>query len=169
MAIQKRMSDEFESVGYYSAKAGRTFQEASKIWRSNSVDYAALNAKDRIQAIKAFQRGFVSGKTKANPTSFPKGKFIPVEAVRYNRNGTVTVKVKDSVVRSNPTLKRNMANGYIAGGVFHPIRSSPDYDPSAVGEKRKTKKKTTKKKAAPKRKAVKRAPANKKKTTKRKR
>lgn len=108
---------------------------------------------------------------KKNPTSFPKGKFIKVEAVRYNRNGTVTVKVKDSVVKRNPTLRRNTA-GFIEGGVFHPIRSGAGYDPSMVGESRKrkpAKRKAAKKKAAPKRKAVKRAAPKKKKTAKRRR
>ena len=66
---------------------------------------------------------------------FPKGKFIKVDAVRLNRNGTVTVKVPDSVVRRNPSLKRNIAGGaYGAGGVFHPFRSSPDYDPDRAGD-----------------------------------
>ena len=55
------------------------------------------------------------------------GKWIKANAVRVNRNGTVSIKT-----RSNP---RNIAAGaYGAGGVFHPFRSSPDYDPDRAGD-----------------------------------
>jgi hypothetical protein len=55
------------------------------------------------------------------------GKWIKADAVRVNRNGTISIKT-----RSNP---RNIAAGaYDAGGVFHPFRSSPDYDPDRAGD-----------------------------------
>lgn len=55
------------------------------------------------------------------------GKWIKADAVRVNRNGSISIKT-----RSNP---RNIAAGvYGAGGVFHPFRSSPDYDPDRAGD-----------------------------------
>lgn len=76
--------------------------------------------------------------------------------------------VKGKFVRAS---RQNIAEGFYAGGVFHPIRHSPDYDPSRAGEggsKRKKKAKAkTKAKAAPKRKAAPKKKAAKKKTVKR--
>jgi|SRR5579885_2867758 hypothetical protein len=46
----------------------------------------------------------------ARPGRMIKGKFVP-----------------------NPK-RRNISEGFYAGGVFHPIRSAADYDPSRAGE-----------------------------------
>lgn len=54
------------------------------------------------------------------------GKFIKAEAVRFNRNGTVTVKT-----RSNP---RNVQAGFYDATGFHPLRASSDYDPDRAGD-----------------------------------
>ena len=113
---------------------------------------------------------------KVNPAKMPKGKFFKVEAARVNRDGSVTLKVPDSVVKRNPALRRNIAGGMMTATGFHPFRSSPDYDPDRAEDEygartdnkgfTRTRKGTTKKKAAPKRK-----PATKKKkaTAKKKR
>jgi len=91
--------------------------------------------------------------------SIPRGKFIPVSAVRINRNGTVDVKVSGATARKlqNPKPKRrNVAAGfYDEDGYFHPIRASYDYNAGRVGEKGKAKKRkpATKKRAAKKAKA----------------
>ena len=88
--------------------------------------------------------------------AIPKGKFIPVQAVRVNRNGTVDVKVSGATANklANPKRrkKRNVAAGFFdEDGYFHPIRASYDYSPGRVGEKG-AKKRATKKKAKTKRK-----------------
>ena len=47
---------------------------------------------------------------KTNPARKPPiGKFIKADAVKFNRNGTVTLKVRDSVIKRNPSLKRKTA------------------------------------------------------------
>ena len=100
---------------------------------------------------------------KKNPT-MPKGKFFKVEAARVNRDGSVTLKVPDSVVKRNPALRRNIAGGMMTTTGFHPFRSSPDYDPDRAGDEygartdnkgfTRVRKGMAKKKAAPKRKAA---------------
>lgn len=46
---------------------------------------------------------------------------------------SVNIFLKESA-RQNPKQKRNIQMGYYGGGTFHPIRSSIDYSPAAVGE-----------------------------------
>lgn len=36
-------------------------------------------------------------------------------------------------VKSNPVSRKNIAEGFWANGVFHPIRHSSDYRPEALG------------------------------------
>jgi hypothetical protein len=96
--------------------------------------------------------------------ALPKGKFFKVNAAKVNRDGSVTLSIPDSVMRkANPKKRRNVAQGFMAGGVFHPIRSSYDYDPERAnddygdygsGRKPAKRKAAAKKKAAPKRKPV---------------
>lgn len=65
---------------------------------------------------------------KSNPVMKPKkNKWIKANAIKFNRNGTVSIKTQ-----SNP---RNVAAGvYGRDGVFHPFRSSSDYDPDRAGD-----------------------------------
>lgn len=58
--------------------------------------------------------------------------------VRVNSAGKVQILMSGAkLTKPNPRKKRNesVAMGFWRGGVFHPIRSSDDYDPEAVGEK----------------------------------
>lgn len=53
---------------------------------------------------------------------------------------------KKHIIRGRNPLKHNIAMGFHdKDGNFHPIRSSPDYSPGRVGEKR-AKRKTTRRK-----------------------
>jgi len=64
---------------------------------------------------------------------------------------------------------QNIAQGFYVGDKFHPIRSSPDYDPARAGEGGKKKKKAktkAKAKAAPKKKTKSKAKSPKKKAAK---
>lgn len=90
-------------------------------------------------------------------------KIIPVDAIIQTTDGKI-----HALRTKNPGRTKNVAMGYMAGGVFHPIRASADYDESRVGESRaggrkKKAKKVTKK--ATKRTAAKR-PTSKKKAKK---
>lgn len=69
-----------------------------------------------------------------------------VIAVKVRPDGTIS-----KVYRTNnPGRVKNVAEGFMAGGVFHPIRHSSDYDAGRVGEgTRKKKKKATTKKRKP--------------------
>lgn len=89
--------------------------------------------------------------------AIPKGKFIPVQAVRLNRNGTISIKVSSATARKLNPRKRNVEMGFYNATGFHPIRSSHDYDPdlasndygdfgSGVKKKRKPAKKKAKSK-----------------------
>ena len=88
-----------------------------------------------------------------NP-GIPVGKFLPA---RLNPNGTVSFLMKGKPVRK----ARNISEGFIAGGVFHPIRHASDYRPEALsgpegtrarsGARSTTRKKVVKKKATKKR------------------
>lgn len=90
---------------------------------------------------------------KSNP-GIPVGKFIPA---RLNPDGTVSFLMKGKPVRK----ARNISEGFIAGGVFHPIRHASDYRPEALsgpegtrarsGARSTTRKKVVKKKATKKR------------------
>ena len=57
--------------------------------------------------------------------------------VRVNAKGKVQISLP--ATSANPRMKRrkneSVAMGFWRGGVFHPIRSSDDYDPEAVGER----------------------------------
>jgi len=76
---------------------------------------------------------------KKNPTvstsALPIGTWQPAHAIRQNADGTV-----DILREKNSGRRANISEGFMAGGVFHPIRHSADYDSSRVGEKRKKKK-----------------------------
>ena len=88
------------------------------------------------------------------------GKVIPA-------SGVIIDKKHGKVHIINPGKIRNMAQGFFdQSGVFHPIRSSGDYDSSRVGESKK-KKKTTKKRAKATKKSSKKK-VTKKKVTKKK-
>lgn len=83
-------------------------------------------------------------KREGNPTvptsSLPIGTWEPAHAIRQNADGTI------DVLREKNTGKRraNISEGFMAGGVFHPIRAAGDYDASRAGEARKYKKKRKK-------------------------
>lgn len=73
---------------------------------------------------------------KCNPVlNPPKGKWIKATGVKFNRNGTVSIKATGKA-RKNP---RNVAEGFYAGGVFHPIRGAYDYDRVRGGDDEKFK------------------------------
>lgn len=97
-------------------------------------------------------------KREENPTvtasSLPIGEWSPAHAIRQNIDGTI-----DILREKNSGRRANISQGYMVGGVFHPIRSAADYDPSRVGEGGKKKRKVAKKKK----------PATKKRVTPRKR
>lgn len=91
-------------------------------------------------------------KREGNPTvtasSIPIGEWSPAHAIRRNADGTV------DILREKNSGKRraNISEGFMAGGVFHPIRSAADYDASRVGEsKGKKRKAPARKKASTKR------------------
>lgn len=81
---------------------------------------------------------------KKNPTittsTLPIGEWSPAHAIRRNADGSV------DILREKNSGKRraNISEGFMAGGVFHPIRHSADYDASRVGEGRVYKKKRKK-------------------------
>jgi len=55
-----------------------------------------------------------------------RNKWIPVEAIKITNSGKVQVKTR------NP---RNVqAGAYGPDGIFHPFRSSSDYDPDRAGD-----------------------------------
>lgn len=67
---------------------------------------------------------------KTNPLPIPKGKWIKVNKVKVNRNGSVTLAVPQSSLKKNPARKkRNVEAGFWNATGFHPLRSSFDYDP----------------------------------------
>lgn len=87
-----------------------------------------------------------------NPTittsTLPIGEWSPAHAIRRNADGTV------DILREKNSGKRraNISEGFMSGGVFHPIRSAADYDASRVGEsKGKKRKAPARKKASTKR------------------
>lgn len=92
-------------------------------------------------------------------SGIPRGKFIPVQAIRIGRNGKIDVKVSGATARklSNPKgrkKRRNIAAGfYDEDGYFHPIRASYDYSLGRAGDKprKAAKKKRAKAKAKRKR------------------
>lgn len=110
---------------------------ATKIDGEIKTSYADTIA----QARKDF--GIATGRKK-NPTvptsSLPIGTWEPAHAIRQNADGTI------DVLREKNTGKRraNISEGFMAGGVFHPIRAAGDYDASRAGEARKYKKKRKK-------------------------
>jgi hypothetical protein len=57
----------------------------------------------------------------------PYGKWIPATAVKFNSNGTTSIK--------SPGRRRNISDGYVdSHGIFHPIRWATDYDPDRADE-----------------------------------
>jgi len=82
-------------------------------------------------------------KREGNPTvsvsSLPIGTWQPAHAIRQNADGTV-----DILREKNSGRRANISEGFMAGGVFHPIRSASDYDAGRVGEGRTYKKKRKK-------------------------
>ena len=87
-------------------------------------------------------------KREGNPVSKLTGEWIPAHAVRQNADGTV-----DILREKNSGRRANISEGFMAGGVFHPIRHSVDYDSARAGESgKKRKKQTPTKKKAPARK-----------------
>ena len=80
---------------------------------------------------------------KKNPTistsSIPIGEWSPAHAIRQNADGSV-----DILREKNSGRRANISEGFMAGGVFHPIRGASDYDASRVGESRTYKKKRKK-------------------------
>lgn len=84
---------------------------------------------------------------KKNPTvstsSLPIGTWQPAHAIRQNADGSV-----DILREKNSGRRANISEGFMAGGVFHPIRHSADYDASRVGESGKKKRKAPAKKKA---------------------
>ena len=70
-------------------------------------------------------------KRTSNPISKLTGEWIPAHAVRQNADGTV-----DILREKNSGRRANISEGFMAGGVFHPIRHSYDYDSSRAGEGR---------------------------------
>ncbi len=75
-------------------------------------------------------------KREGNPTvstaNLPIGTWQPAHAIRQNADGSV-----DILREKNSGRRANISEGFMAGGVFHPIRSASDYDESRAGEKRK--------------------------------
>lgn len=73
-----------------------------------------------------------------NPThadQLPYNEWIPVEAVKFNEDGSTQVRTV------NRGRRRNVAAGfYDDEGIFHPLRASFDYKPARVGERAKRKK-----------------------------
>lgn len=134
--------------GGYTAVFGRWYKldwfnhshvYATKIDGDIKISYADTIAKAREE--------FGLGRKK-NPTistsSLPKNEWVPAHAIRQNSDGTI-----DVLREKNTGRRANIAEGYMAGGVFHPIRHSADYDSARAGEsgKRRKKAKTTRKKA----------------------
>ena len=71
----------------------------------------------------------------------PYGEWVPAHAVKFNDDGTVDVMTESQHNRG----RRNIAAGfYDEEGIFHPIRSSYDYQPRRAGERVKRKKKPAK-------------------------
>ena len=70
------------------------------------------------------------------------GRWIKASAVRFNRDGSTSVK------RSG-ARRRNVAAGWVEEetGIFHPIRASYDYSRSRAGERPLKKAKKRRKKA----------------------
>ncbi len=104
--------------------------------RATSV--SALMTKIKSNHKSTFRQG--------NPTvsvsSLPIGSWEPAHAIRQNADGSI-----DILREKNTGRRKNISEGFMAGGVFHPIRSAADYDESRVGEKRKPgSKKTSRKK-----------------------
>lgn len=85
----------------------------------------------------------VKATRKKNPTvptsSLPIGTWEPAHAIRQNADGTI-----DILREKNSGRRANISEGFMAGGVFHPIRAAGDYDASRAGEARKYKKKRKK-------------------------
>ena len=80
----------------------------------------------------------------------PYGEWIPVQAVKFNEDGSTQVMTADRAPnrgRRNLGRRRNIAAGfYDEEGIFHPIRASYDYSPGRVGERARKKKKAKTKK-----------------------
>lgn len=132
-----------------------------KVWRQVG-ELPANSMVDAVRKVKANQKQtgnlppigtrFKAEKIRSsNPTvtanSIPIGEWSPAHAIRRNADGSV-----DILREKNSGRRANISEGFMAGGVFHPIRSAADYDASRVGEgKGKKRKAPAKKKASTKR------------------
>lgn len=103
---------------------------------SSKTIYHTSDLQDAIGTAKAMSRRSNSG-LMSNIK-----KIIPVDAIIQTTDGKI-----HALRTKNPGRTKNVAMGYMAGGVFHPIRASADYDESRVGESRPGKRKKAKKSA----------------------
>lgn len=55
-------------------------------------------------------------------------------AIRINGKRVLTCNKAKAFITRNPARLKNLEMGFYKGGAFHPIRSSIDYSPAAVGE-----------------------------------
>lgn len=141
--------DNYDRTGPHTVMVeARTHAEAK---RKGAAAYRAQTGKRKAHVVSVYNSGT------SNP--IPKGKFIPVQAVRLNRNGTISLKVSSATARKLNPRKRNVEMGFYNATGFHPIRSSHDYDPDLAsddygdfGSGVKKKRKPAKKKAKAKRK-----------------
>lgn len=111
----------------------------------NSLSPSAHKSEGVTKAtlLKDFKEGYSTAKRKKNPTittsTLPIGEWSPAHAIRRNADGSV-----DILREKNSGRRANISEGFMAGGVFHPIRSAADYDASRAGESRAYKKKRKK-------------------------
>jgi hypothetical protein len=169
-------------MAYYLVKDKK--QPSNYFTSNSSAVYAAMLAKEEATATGKpihLYKDEANGKYVYVDTKYPRkrnsgeitmsAEWQPCHAYRKLADGTVQVLTEAEGSRQVNSGRRkrvpNIAQGFWANGVFHPIRASADYDPRRAGEgggkkkaaakKRKPAKKAAKKKVA----AKKRTPAKK--------
>lgn len=148
----------YEKGGYYDGKywgVGQPLYRWSYYNKSTEEDDSGEMRANSAAEVKAYVRKrFNHGKRTNNMGNGIKtGVWTPVKAIKRNADGSI------DVLKEKTSRQPNISQGFMAGGVFHPIRSAADYDPSRAGEGGKKKKGNAKKKAPAKKKAATKKPA----------
>jgi hypothetical protein len=71
---------------------------------------------------------------KNSASELPYNEWIPVHAVKFNDDKTVSLMTDGRTANRGRRRMMNVAGYKDASGIFDPIRWDPEYDPEEVGE-----------------------------------
>lgn len=115
--------------------------EAAYEWSGSRIQYVDSPYGRHLERLANMAGARVIGRRR-NPIhhgqELPYDEWVPSHAVKFNSDGTVDVMTE---AHHNRGLHNIAAGFHDEEGIFHPIRSSFDYDPSRVGEVTRAKKK----------------------------